>query len=192
YGDIAAPLGEWTPTVRIDTDRRSGGCVQQFALKDPTHALDGLSLWVTFTGPSDQCGAPSVQLIPITADGSAWTKPYRIDADSRPGFCEQTFRMSGRSDLAFDVAYFADDDPGQCHDEGIHSMTADGVIHLEIDTDDRPGGCRESFRLRQSAPSSPPPSFQAAAAPGALKIMPLGDSMTYGGDSAGYRAALYR
>ena len=35
YGELSARLGDWLPEVRMDTDERPGGCIQQFAIVDP-------------------------------------------------------------------------------------------------------------------------------------------------------------
>jgi hypothetical protein len=152
YGAMRAGLGEWTPSVRIDTDGRSGGCIQQFSVTDPTGVVSGLQLAVNFYGDgnAEQCNNPGYRQIPVTSSNAPqWSSSYRIDADSRTGGCWQVFYLSGRSDLALDVEFTADGDANQCNYAGTHTVTASNSVAIRIDTDERVGGCRQRFRLRR-------------------------------------------
>lgn len=152
YGYMRAGLGEWTPTIRIDTDGRWGGCLQQFGVTDPTGVVSGLQLAVNFygDGDADQCNSPGYRQIPVTSSTTAqWSSAYRIDADSRSGGCWQVFYLNGRSDMVLDIEFTAESDAGQCNNAGMHTVTAGNPVAIRIDTDERDGGCRQRFRLRR-------------------------------------------
>jgi hypothetical protein len=151
YGRQQAQLGTWTSPIRIDTDNRPGGCWQQFAIVDPAHRLDGLTLKMNFTGTGDwgQCGNAGEQIIPIiTSPDQPWSSPIRMDMDNRPGGCDQTFVIEGRPDVELAISFEADGDPGQCGNTGTHTVSSWSSVTLFLDTDSRSGGCRESFSLR--------------------------------------------
>jgi hypothetical protein len=157
YGAYAAELGAATPAVVIDTDQRTGACYQQFAIFDPTNRLAGLQLTVNAAstpGGDGQCIDPGERTIPITtAVAGAWTswsRHYQIDTDSRAGGCQQTFTVSGRSDvvLEIDVQPTLGGDVAQCPSRGTFQARAGEPATIVLDTDGRAGGCTESFRLR--------------------------------------------
>ena len=152
YGEFVTSINQWTPEVRIDTDGRSGGCLQSFALIDPGNVLSGLSLYVNFQPDGDpgQCGNPGFWVIPTNISGQniTYSNPYRIDADNRSGGCQQTFYLFGRNDIVLDVRFTPDGDPGQCGNAGTFTVTPSTPVTFRIDTDKRSGGCRQSFRLR--------------------------------------------
>lgn len=150
YGEFITPINQWSPEVRIDTDGRSGGCLQSFAIIDPQNQLSGLGLYVDFQPDGNgQCDNPGFRQIPInTTYNVTYTTPYRIDADNRSGGCRQTFYLFGRSDVVLDVSFTADGDPGQCGNTGTFTVTPYAPITFRIDTDNRSGGCRQAFRLR--------------------------------------------
>jgi hypothetical protein len=151
YGRQQAQMGTWTSPIRIDTDNRPGGCWQQFAIVDPRHFLDGLTLRMSFTGTGDwgQCGNAGDQIIPIVSSpDQAWSSPIRMDMDDRSGGCDQTFSIQGRGDVELDISFEADGDPGQCGNTGTHTVNEWNSVTLFLDTDNRSGGCRESFSLR--------------------------------------------
>jgi hypothetical protein len=159
YGAQAAREGSWMNSVLIDADSRLGGCLQQFAVYDPSGSLQGnTTISVVFSpdpgGDPGQCGSPGERAIPyvrsLPSKWTTWSNPYRIDTDNRPGGCLQTFKVEGRSDVVLDVQFDATGDPGQCGNTGTHSATVKHPLTLRIDTDDRSGGCRQSFRLREN------------------------------------------
>lgn len=153
YGTFSAQIGDWTPEVRIDTDRRSGGCQQSFAILDENNELQNLFITVNFRsdgGDAGQCGNPGQRLIPVNTDSSQlqFSIPYRIDTDNRSGGCLQTFSLAGRNDVVLDVRFTADGDSGQCGNTGTFTVTPTTPVTFRIDTDNRSGGCRQAFRLR--------------------------------------------
>jgi hypothetical protein len=144
-------LGEFTREIRIDTDGRPGGCFQSFAIVDPDNVLAGLRLTVNFFPDGEgQCDDPGVRAIPVNREvsGAQFSRRYRIDADGRPGGCQQVFSVEGRNDVALDILFFPDGDPGQCGNAGLHTAVVGQPVQIRIDTDDRPGGCRQMLRLR--------------------------------------------
>ena len=103
YGMQTANFGQWTSEIRIDTDHRHGGCLQQFAIYDPDQVLNGLHVYVEFfpDGDGGQCNYPGRREIPIvnsqglnTANWTVWSTPYRIDADSRAGLSSKDLFIS--------------------------------------------------------------------------------------------------
>lgn len=81
YGTILS-----NAAYRIDTDNRSGGCLQTFSLS----GRNDIVLDVSFIpdGDAGQCGnAGSFTVTPSTP------VTFRIDTDSRPGGCRQSFRL---------------------------------------------------------------------------------------------------
>jgi hypothetical protein len=153
YGIVGAPVEDWTPPIRIDTDNSPGGCYQQLGILDPNKELAGVSLTVDFEPDGvGQCDIPGSRTIPITQSSLTWSSAYRIDADNRPGGCQQKFTLSGPDVISFDVYYVADGDPGQCGNPGEHTITTGQSVTLRIDTDSRPGGCRQQFRIRKRHP----------------------------------------
>lgn len=144
-------FGEWTHEVRIDADRRPGGCFQQFAIRDPDSVLAGLRITVDFRPDGvGQCDEPGNRIIPITTTGELTYSPrYRIDTDERPGGCLETFSIEGRNDIFMDVSIIPDGDSNQCGNPGTHTVQSGSPAQIRIDTDGRPGGCRERFRLRE-------------------------------------------
>lgn len=154
YGKTLTRMGEWTPTVRLDTDGRPGGCYQQFSIYDPENTLSGLTLQVEFYPDGNaQCDNPGLKVIPIHRDivtaTSYMSDAYRIDTDNRSGGCQQRFILTGRNDIAFDVSFYADGDSGQCGNQGTHEVTVGRPATIRLDMDNRSGGCRQSFRLRK-------------------------------------------
>jgi|GEM_PF-3108726 len=147
-----APLGDWTRRIRIDTDNRSGGCLQQFAIVDPTGLLDEIELYVGFEGAEGQCHEQGWRKIPKNRSihDIEWSWPIGIDADNRPGGCQQSFSLEGEG-FALDIDFFTDEggNNGQCKNEGQHTLMPYTTLSLGIDTDNRSGGCQQRFRLRQ-------------------------------------------
>lgn len=160
-GAAGARAGELTPPITIDTDGRSGGCEQQFAIFDAAGVLNGLSVSVDFGAHpgSDpgQCWTfrPSGQhyheAIPIvgwfSSDWTSWSPPLGIDTDNRAGWCDETFDVAGRSDVTLEIQ-FNPNGNGQCINPGTHYATWGHPVTLGIDTDSRAGGCQQQFRLR--------------------------------------------
>lgn len=160
HGRLYAPLGEWTPEIRIDADGKSGGCCQAWAILDPKHKLgDDFSMsvnWVYDGGIAEQCGNGGPRQIPVWRDDPppamenaiAWSTFIRIDTDDRAGGCYEDFQIAGgKAGTQLEVEFGPDGD-GQC--EGGPSKTAvsgGDAIRFRIDTDNRGGGCRQRFRL---------------------------------------------
>lgn len=154
YGFQAAPFGQLTSPILINTDNRRGGCVQQFAILDPGNVLVGLKVKVNFYPDGNrQCDNPGEREIPIRRDVIEWSSPYRIDTDDRRGGCQQVFSIDGRTDIGLTVWFSATGDAGQC---GAASWTQTAYyghpVQLRIDTDSRVGGCRQQFALHSRDP----------------------------------------
>ncbi len=154
-GLLTANFNTWTPNIRIDTDDRPGGCQQSFAIRDPTGALMGATLKVTFEpdGEPAQCGQPGDHLVPITSGGTDFSSFYTIDTDNRSGGCTDTFSLEGVNDVVLDVDFEPDPDAAdagasQCGNPGIHTVSAGLPVTIRLNTDTLPGGCYERFRLR--------------------------------------------
>ncbi|MFT7840350.1 hypothetical protein Q5530_29765 [Saccharothrix sp. BKS2] len=157
-GQQWAPSPDWTNALLVDTDSRRGGCLLAFGVRDLASNLTGLALtygWaVSPGGHSGQCGNTGVFPLPITPThtfGSA----IRADTDDRGGYCNLTFAMSGRTDVALDIRFWAEVEDGkpQCvnslpQDEW-HSVRPGAPITIGLNTDSRIGGCHLSLRLRQ-------------------------------------------
>ncbi|HVT48349.1 MAG TPA: hypothetical protein VHD57_11220 [Vicinamibacterales bacterium] len=164
-----ARLGDWTPDVRINTDDGWGGCLQSFALLDPSNSLSNLKLTIDFSAAPDsdagQCGEAGEREIIKTATQPAWSRPYRIDTDSRKGGCRWTMSMSGRSDIEVRVKFFPDDQGvGQCGENQTRGpytpnrpeyliAKAGEPLTLDLDTDGRWGGCVFSLQLVKTSPN---------------------------------------
>ena len=159
-GAAGARAGELTPPITIDTDGRSGGCEQQFAIYDGASTLSGLSASVDFGAHpgSDvgQCwtfrsdGQHYHESIPVvqgySSSWTAWSPPLGIDTDNRAGWCDQTFDVAGRDDVALEVQ-FLPNGSGQCLNPGTHFAVRGRPVTIGLDTDSRPGGCQQQFRL---------------------------------------------
>ncbi|MEI5103853.1 hypothetical protein RB200_41980 [Streptomyces sp. PmtG] len=85
----------------------------------------------------------------------------RVDTDGRAGWCDLTFHLAGRTDIALDVQYWADGDAGQCPGQlprgQYRSATAGNPVTVSIDADNRPGGCQLELRLRKTGWKAPSP-----------------------------------
>lgn len=151
-GIQSAIMGAWTQTILIDSDNRSGWCDQNFAIVDPSNVLSGLLLSVTFyaNGDANQCGNSGPHNIARTAGPDpSWGAPMSINTDSRGGGCWQVFQLSGRSDVALDVEFYATGD-AQCANTGSRTVTNGVSQSFFIDTDNRNGGCTQRVRLRRN------------------------------------------
>ncbi|HEX9335232.1 MAG TPA: hypothetical protein VF892_05090 [Pseudonocardiaceae bacterium] len=148
--------GDWTNPVRFDTDGRAGGCLLAFGIRDQADVLHGLNVIFTWqnspNGDIGQCGNRGTFGFPITT-GLATSPFVGVDTDDRSGWCNLSFTLSGRTDVALDVQWFADGDGGQCKNAlpaGQYQTALNGVtIGIGDDTDGRPGGCQLMMRLRQ-------------------------------------------
>jgi hypothetical protein len=148
-----APLGSWTHPILINSDNRPGGCIQEFAVFDPHHELDGVRVTIDVRPDGkmqNQCDNPGPRDIPVSTrlDTLGWSRPYRLDTDDTPDGCRQVFSVEGRSDVALDVDFRADGVVDQCRNTGRHTASADHPVELRLDTDQRAGGCYQRFRLR--------------------------------------------
>jgi hypothetical protein len=156
-GQQWVPSPDWSIPIRLDTDSRSGGCQLAFGISDPTDTLAGLAIsyqWsVSPGGDSGQCGNQGTFSIPITPFRSAFGENVRVDADNRSGWCNLTFQVSGRSDVALDVQFYSDGDEGQCKGalpQGQWLTAGLGSpVTLGLDMDRRSGGCNLALRLRR-------------------------------------------
>eukprot|EP01026_Neomeris_dumetosa_P051030 TRINITY_DN44852_c0_g1_i12.p1 TRINITY_DN44852_c0_g1~~TRINITY_DN44852_c0_g1_i12.p1 ORF type:complete len:197 (-),score=20.06 TRINITY_DN44852_c0_g1_i12:431-1021(-) len=150
-GIQSAEMGTWTTKIRLDTDGRRGGCLQQFSIYDPYEQLHGLVIKVRFYSDGDaQCDHPGERIIPISTDRNniKWSTRYRIDTDGRAGGCQQLFIVEGRRDVALDVDFQPDGDAGQCGNWGTHTAKRGSPVQIRLDMDGRAGGCQQRFRLR--------------------------------------------
>lgn len=156
---VGSKDGSWTtnpnPTtsIRLDSDNRSGGCQLSFGIGDIDGSLAGLRVTYQLTphvgSHSGQCGDNwGENDMPI---GSSFTfgPSVRVDSDSRPGWCDLTFRVSGRSDVVLEVLFKAENNTNQCLNasDGWQPVTAGLQLTIGIDTDGRAGGCGLSLRL---------------------------------------------
>lgn len=158
---IGSSTGQWTtnpnPTspIRLDTDNRSGGCQLSFGIGDIDGSLAGLKVTYQLMphvgSHSGQCGSNwAVNEIPI---GSSFTfgPEVRVDSDSRPGWCDLTFAVSGRNDVLLEVLFKAENGTGQCVDasDAWQPVPPGRSLTIGIDTDGRAGGCGLSLRLQK-------------------------------------------
>lgn len=147
----------WSTPLRVDTDGRSGGCDLAFGIQDPSNLLSGLAITYTWAGslPSSggQCVFPGTYSIPVSPVFQL-SPIIMDDTDDRAGYCNLTFNVSGRSDVALDLQYFADPSgsagqcPGAMAPGSFRTVTAGSPWTISLDTDSRPGGCWLAFRLR--------------------------------------------
>ena len=154
---FVAPPSFTTP-IRFDTDSRPGGCQFAFGIYDPNNALAGLSASYGWTpspgGDASQCGPhQGTFTMPISAFQTFGTQ-LRDDTDNRAGWCNLTFTLSGRTDIALLVQFWADGDPNQCHGalprNDAYTVTAGAPLTLGLDTDNRVGGCWLALSIQHS------------------------------------------
>lgn len=146
----------WTTTIRLDTDDRGGGCQLAFGIRDQSLNFPGLALTYRWQaspgGDAGQCGNPGEFQIPITAY-QVFGPTIRVNTDDKSGYCNLTFTMSGRTDVALDIQFWPDGAAGQCRNylpQGQwHSVRPGLPVTIGIDTDGRSGGCQFSLRLRR-------------------------------------------
>ncbi|WP_030669134.1 hypothetical protein [Streptomyces sp. NRRL B-1347] len=151
----AAP--DWTTPIRFDTDSRGGGCQLSFGIHDASNVLSGLSAsysWQVEPGSdAGQCGNQGTYALPITRFRATGPN-IRVDTDGRGGWCNLTFALAGRTDIALDVQYWADGDGGQCPGHlprgQYRSATEGKPVTVSVDADNRPGGCQLELRLRRT------------------------------------------
>jgi hypothetical protein len=160
-GDQWVPALNWSIPIRVDTDNRRGGCELAFGIRGDSSALLGLRMtyrWnVVGDGDPTQCGNPGEFAMPINgssfpgAPHPGFGSRILLDTDDRPGRCDLTFEVAGRSDVSFDMQYWGDGDRSQCVNntrEGVwRSARLGQPMTIGIDTDGRTGGCKLSFRL---------------------------------------------
>lgn len=159
FGRLYAPLGEWTPQIRIDADGRPGGCCQAWLILDPKSALGSdftaVVNWSSDGGDAGQCGNPGSHQIPIwradpppeKEEALTWSPVIRIDTDNRNGGCLEDIGISGGPPGVRLEVEFGPDGDGQC-EGGLRPAAVSGTpIRFRLDTDDRAGGCRQRFRL---------------------------------------------
>ncbi|NUP51614.1 MAG: hypothetical protein HOW97_30495 [Catenulispora sp.] len=156
----AAP--NWTNPILIDTDNRDGGCIMSLGVFDPGNAVPGLSIQYTweYTGGSypDQCqnlntgytqGTFSAPVGPTENFGPA----FLDDTDNRSGYCNLTFTVSGRTDVALDIQFYPTPmaEAGQCRNVtspgAYFSASTGSPVTIGLDTDGRGGGCELQLRL---------------------------------------------
>ncbi|MFD7626683.1 hypothetical protein ACFV7Q_11730 [Streptomyces sp. NPDC059851] len=127
-----------------------------FGIADPSGALAGVSVTYTWQawqgGDAGQCGNHGTHVVPV-APVRAVGNHIRVDTDGRPGGCDLTFAVSGRTDVGLDVQSYGDDDLGQCpsHLPAGQYRTASSAapVTVRVDTDKRSGGCWLALRLRR-------------------------------------------
>ncbi|MBP2327212.1 hypothetical protein JOF56_007597 [Kibdelosporangium banguiense] len=159
------PEGQYSEPLVIDTDSRSGGCRMTFGFNNADGSLTGLTLsyiyQVSGNGDAGQCPGSSSKPVDIPIFPIAFPfrymmdRPIYIDTDGRRGWCDLTFQMSGRTDVALDVVYEFNGDSGQCKGalplgtNQPRTVQTGGVpVTIGLDTDNRGGACFLSFRLR--------------------------------------------
>lgn len=142
-----------TAPIRLDTDNRAGGCQLSFGIRDIDGSLAGLHITYQMMphvgAHSGQCGENwAANEIPIRPSFS-WGDPVRVDSDSRPGWCDLTFTVSGRDDVVLEVLWKAENNTNQCIDasDAWQPVVSGLPLTIGIDTDGRAGGCGLSFRL---------------------------------------------
>lgn len=152
-GQQWSPSPDWTASIRLDTDDRTGGCELAFGILDPQNEFPGLSITYTWVvspgGESYQCGNYQGQYpMPIN---NGFGQQVRVNTDDGAGYCYLTFQVSGNSNAELDVQWWADGDASQCGDalpQGEYwSAYAGNPVTIYDDTDSRPGGCDMSLRL---------------------------------------------
>ncbi|MEU9348430.1 hypothetical protein AB0D74_45280 [Streptomyces sp. NPDC048278] len=155
-GQQWAASPDWTQAIRFDTDNRAGGCQLAFGVYDPDGTLAGASITYTFLpssgGNAGQCGDyQGTYGMPIQTFRT-FGQAVRVDTDSRPGWCDLTFTVSGRSDVGLDVQFYPDGDAGQCVNylpQGQYRTAyAGNPVTVGIDADGRSGGCQFLLRVR--------------------------------------------
>lgn len=157
YG--ASETGTWTTNpnqtslIRLDTDNRSGGCRLAFGIGDLDGSLAGLDITYRLTphegAHAGQCGSNwEPNRIPVGSSFS-FGPEIRVDSDSRPGWCDLTFAVSGRNDVVLDVLFAAENNSKQClqASDNWQPVAPGQQLTLGIDTDGRPGGCGFALRL---------------------------------------------
>lgn len=148
-----APISNWTVPIRVDTDNRPGGCRLAFGVQDSDNSLAGLMLFFAWSGPdAGQCGQPNSYSIPISPSFSFSTSVLD-DTDNRPGGCNLSFFVFGRSDIGLDIQFWADGDASQCQGSlapgQFYTAFQGNFITVGLDTDGRAGGCNLALRLRR-------------------------------------------
>ena len=85
--DLQTP--NWSDPMRIDTDDRRGGCVQEYTIE----GRGDVALYIQYEGDHDatQCNAFGHGLMKITRGNPA---KIRIDTDSRTGGCKIRYKLS--------------------------------------------------------------------------------------------------
>ncbi|MGL5927506.1 MAG: hypothetical protein ACRCY8_01095 [Dermatophilaceae bacterium] len=151
------PVNEWTPTLRIDTDNRDGGCSLQLGLVKASTWLNGAisTDWQAHPGANDsQCLDRGRQDWPTLG-----LNRIVIDTDDRRGWCDLTFDVTDPA-VAVDVSFYPDGN-GQCvnstGDSGFHTAYRGHPVTIGIDTDSRNGGCQFAVRVRTNFTPPPPP-----------------------------------
>lgn len=157
-GSTWAIMGDWLGYVRVNTDDGWGGCVQQFAMLDPLSRYPGLRVSINFVPTSGadagQCGGEGSRDIDIRATQVTWTPPMRINTDSRPGHCNQTWTVAGRDDVGVEIIFYPDDEgKDQCmnaaYPDKPHLAKLGQPVTIGLNTDNNYGGCQLSYRLRR-------------------------------------------
>ncbi|WP_143466870.1 hypothetical protein [Lentzea kentuckyensis] len=156
---VGPAAGTWvtnpnqTASMRLDTDNRSGGCQLSFGIGDIDGSLAGLHLTYQLSphngSHSGQCeGYWGENDIPVGSEFK-FGNPVRVDSDSRPGWCDLTFRAHNRPDVLLEVKFTAENSSNQClgASDAWQPVTIGLPVVLGIDTDGRPGGCGLALRL---------------------------------------------
>ncbi len=111
----------------------------------------------TSGGDANQCngGLLGTERVPL----GQWTTASRIDADDRPGGCQDSYGVEDPANvlkgLELRISMSADGDAGQCPGAGDHLVPisaggSEGVVFsdpLGYDTDGRSGGCQVRFSV---------------------------------------------
>jgi hypothetical protein len=99
-GTFYALTGHYTPSIRLTTDYRWGGCDWALAFIDTAGKYQGLRLAVDWGGNSAECANAGRHEIPVTYNKVVWSPVINLDMDGRPGQCFLEFHV-----LSDSVAY---------------------------------------------------------------------------------------
>ncbi|WP_227104552.1 hypothetical protein [Chromobacterium rhizoryzae] len=151
-GHHSAALGEWLPQIIVDTDNKTGGCMQSFSIEDPDEILGDMQITLSWTadkgGDPKQCGGPDSTIIPITKNGQTTSQPIFLDMDNRRGGCNQKFVIEKNKNYGLEVYMEPNGDASQCHGATLGSVAKlNSPITIGLDTDNKNGGCIVKYRL---------------------------------------------
>ncbi|MBW9336191.1 hypothetical protein FEE59_21985 [Herbaspirillum sp. RU 5E] len=151
FGDIVAPMGQWTHPILIYTNNWNGGCIMRLAIIDPDGVMKDWVMNWRFEGPDDQCrnkmGDVRVPVV-ATIEEARNVNYVGIDTDNSAGGCTLTFEVKSpgpqfaihmEKDLPGDVA---------CTPMGDRTLAQSvGPVAYFFDTDSNKSACKIWFNL---------------------------------------------